>query len=146
MYPPTPVLGLLSIAVFPWMTLAGNAPPKEVVPMLVTWSGSVADEKLLGDAPAVMIGRPDDWKETWQSWKLPGDPPEVDFERCLVLVQTSRGGRLRMKVHVDDQGDASIQATATRDLRPGFRYMATVVLRAGIKTVGGKEPPRIEAQ
>jgi hypothetical protein len=31
---------------------------------------------------------------------------------------------------------------ATRDLRPGFRYVIATVSRAGVKTVNGKKLPK----
>jgi len=111
------------------------------VPQLVSWRGSVADEELLGENPPVVVTSAEEWSATWKAWQLPGDVPEVDFQRALVLIQTTRGGRINMLVRKDAKNDVSIAGFATRDLRPGFRYAIGVVLREGLATIGGKEIP-----
>lgn len=111
------------------------------VPQLVSWKGSVDDEDLLGENPPVVVTSAEEWTKIWKAWKLPGEVPEVDFQRALVLIQTSRGGRLNMLVRKDAKHDVSIGGFATRDLRPGFRYAIGVVLRDGLATIGGKPIP-----
>lgn len=136
---------LLPLLAVPGMLPADESQEAAMIPLLVTWRGSVANEKLLGDPPAA-IGGPEEWKSLWETWKLPGDVPEVDFGECLVLVQATRGGRLRMSAKVDGKGDLSILAVATRDLRPGFRYALGVVRREGLVTVGGQPVPTASAE
>ncbi|RPI73816.1 MAG: hypothetical protein EHM42_15970 [Planctomycetaceae bacterium] len=136
---------LLPLFAVPAMLMSQEPRGPGTTPLLVTWRGSIADEKILG-SPPVVIGNPDEWKKLWEGWKLPGEVPEVDFGRCLVLVQTTRGGRLRMSAKLDDGGDLTIAAVSTRDLRAGFRYAIGVVQRKGIKTVAGAEPPGLPAE
>lgn len=107
------------------------------VPVLVLWRGSVDDENLLGEPPAV-IGTQQELSDLWHNWKLAGEIPQVDFHEVLVVVQTTRGGRLNLQVR-HTNGALDLLALATRDLRPGFRYVIGVIPRAGLKTIGDKE-------
>lgn len=111
------------------------------VPVLVQWRGSVDDENLLGEPPAV-LGTQQELSDLWHNWKLAGEIPQVDFHECLVVVQTTRGGRLNLQVR-HTNGALDLLALATRDLRPGFRYVIGVIPRAGLKTIGDKELPAV---
>lgn len=105
------------------------------------WSGSVADEKLAKDAPAC-IASAAALEKLWKEWKLGDQVPAVDFTKELVVLTTTCGSRLRLLVTLDDNGVLQIGGAATRDLRPGFRYVLATVSREGIKTVNGKELPK----
>jgi hypothetical protein len=48
------------------------------VPIEMKWSGSVADENLMKDAPEV-IQSAKTFEKIWQAWKIKGDVPKVDF-------------------------------------------------------------------
>jgi hypothetical protein len=111
------------------------------VPVLVLWRGSVDDENLLGEPP-VVIGTQQELSDLWHNWKLAGEIPQVDFREVLVVVQTTRGGRLNLQVR-HTNGALDLLALATRDLRPGFRYVIGVIPRAGLKTIGDKELPAV---
>ena len=45
-----------------------------------------------------------------------------------------------MRATVDEQGNLTCPALATRDLRPGFRYQILKISRAAVKTINGKSP------
>jgi hypothetical protein len=119
------------------LTLATRA-AEEQPPLEPTrqWQGSVADEKL-GNNPPEVITDEDDFEDLWKKWKLEGKTPEVDFKKNLVVVATTRGSRISLKLK-NEAGNLRILALSTRDLRPGFRYILASVPRAGIKTVEGK--------
>lgn len=102
------------------------------------WSGSVIDISLRKDAPEVILSTKE-FEALWLAWKLPGPVPEVDFSSNLVVVQTTEGSRLRLAVSQDDKGNVKALGLATRDFRPGFRYVIAVLSRKGVKTVNGKE-------
>jgi len=57
-----------------------------------------------------------------------------------------RGGKINLSIlgamQVTDKGDLAVLAIATRDLRPGFRYVVSAVPREGVKTVNGKDLPK----
>ena len=78
-------------------------------------------------------------KHLWKVWKIPGQLPKVDFSRELVAVQTTQGSKLQLVATLDEKGNLRVLGLATRDLRPGFRYVAAVLSRKGVKTINGKE-------
>lgn len=102
-----------------------------------TWQGSVEVDTDL-KKPSAVLQNEDDWKELWKSWKLEGETPEIDFEKQLVLVETTVGSRLNVTLLRSEAGDLKVLALATRDLRPGFRYVLAAVDREGIQTINGK--------
>jgi hypothetical protein len=105
------------------------------------WSGSVADEKLAEGAPAFLTNAKE-LAKLWTDWKLTDKPPAVDFQQELVVITTTRGSRLTLALTLDDKGDLRIGGIATRDLRPGFRYILATVRKEGVKTINGKELPK----
>ena len=116
---------------------AGPSKRKSVKP-LKQWSGSVDDLSLRKAAPEFILSTRE-IEKLWQAWKVPGPVPQVDFSKELVLVATTRGSRLRLAATLDGKGNLQVGGVATRDLRPGFRYVITVVNREGVKTVNGKK-------
>jgi len=128
-------LAILMVVSFPVQGLPERQQP--VVPSQ-EWSGSVNDISLGKDAPEVILSSKE-FEALWLAWKLPGPVPEVDFSSNLVVVQTTEGSRLRLAVTHDDKGNVKALGLATRDFRPGFRYVIAVLSRKGVKTVNGKE-------
>ena len=115
---------------------AADDAPKKVTPEK-EWTGSVADQALAQKAPP-LITSGDAWKGLWVSWKLEGEAPAIDFTKSLVIVNTTVGSRLNLSLSLNDKGDLKALAMATRDLRPGFRYVLAQVSLAGVKSVNGK--------
>ncbi|MCS6897127.1 MAG: hypothetical protein NZM29_04065 [Nitrospira sp.] len=113
------------------------AEPTPVVPKEV-WKGSVDDAALMNEAPS-FITDAKTLEKLWTTWKRDGDPPAVDFKEHFVVVATTRGSILEIRLTKDDQGDLKILTVSSRDLRPGFRYILASVPRAGVKTVNGKK-------
>ena len=113
--------------------LAENKP----VPTSQEWSGSVADESLQAKAPA-FVANPMAFEELWKSWKVGDKVPEVDFTKNLAVVATTRGSVLRLRATLDEKGNLQVGGIATRDLRPGFRYVIGIVPREGVVAINGK--------
>ncbi len=111
---------------------------KAVVPT-ATVSGSVDDEGLQKEAPkGGLIADQKALTALWKAWKLPAKEPKVDFAKEIVVVSTTRGGRmLPARASLGDDGNLRVGAAATRDLRPGFRYQIVVLSREGVKKVNG---------
>lgn len=128
-------LALVLAAGFP--VQAAKAKGKRVKPVQ-QWSGSVADVSLMAGAPKVILTQAE-LDKLWQAWKVEGPAPKVDFAKDLVLVLTTRGSILRFGATLSDKGDLKVMGMATKDLRPGFRYIIAQVSREGVKTVNGKE-------
>ncbi len=128
------VMALLLATVLPLH--AGPAKGKPMKP-LQQWSGSVDDLSLMKGMPEFIISA-EELEKLWQAWKVSGPVPQVDFSKELVLVATTRGSILRFAATLDDKGNLQVGGIATRDLRPGFRYVIAVVSREEVKTVNGK--------
>jgi hypothetical protein len=131
--------GALALAVL--QTSEARAEKKPVKPTK-EWTGAVADEKLLRDAPAVVVSK-EGLEKLWKAWMLEGKAPDIDFTKELLVVQTSRGSVLKLAdAALDDKGNLQVIGVGTRDLRPGFRYVLATFGREGVKTVNGKELPK----
>jgi hypothetical protein len=105
------------------------------------WQGSVEDEKLAKDAPVVLTSSKA-LAKLWKDWKLTDKMPDVDFKKQLVVVTTTRGSKLRLALTLDERGDLQVGGIATRDFRPGFRYIIATVNNEGVKSVNGKALPK----
>jgi hypothetical protein len=105
------------------------------------WSGSVEDEKLAKDAPACITSAKA-LEKLWKDWKLTDKMPDIDFQKELVVVSTATGSKLRLALTLDDKGDLQVGGIATRDFRPGFRYVLATVSNEGVKMVNGKGLPK----
>jgi hypothetical protein len=124
------------------MPLDARAEAKALKPS-PQWNGSIDDLALQKEAPAnSCITDAKAFEKLWKAWKIGDKVPEVDFTKEMVVVATTRGGRLGFAVRLDDKGDLQVGGFATRDLRPGFRYVVGVIKREGVNTVNGKELPK----
>jgi hypothetical protein len=114
--------------------------PKEKKPT-VELGGSIDDEALQKLAPANgVIASQKAWDELAKAWSIT-DAPKVDFTKELLLVGTWKGSVFNLRPTLKD-GDLSLGAGGTKDLRPGFRWKAQTFPREGVKTVQGKELPK----
>jgi hypothetical protein len=128
-------LAILLAVSFPLQVFSASKRP--VTPSQ-QWSGSVADLSLSKAVPEVILTEKD-LENLWAVWKVPGPVPEVDFSRDLIVVQTTRGSRLRLSSTMDEKGNLEVVGAATMDLRPGFRYVVAVLSHEGVKTINGQE-------
>jgi hypothetical protein len=134
MYRSAVLVALLGLAV---LAPQGRAEKKEVKPVK-EWKGSVADADLSKDAPDY-VADAKALEKIWKKWGVEGKVPEVDFKKEIVIVSTTAGGRLTLSARLDDKGNLEVLGLATRDFKPGFRYVIATVSREGVKTVNGKE-------
>ena len=108
-----------------------------------TWRGSIDDEKLAKEMPENgVITNAKDFEKLVKAWKVAEKVPEVNFNKEIVLVAKTVGSKLRLNASLDEKGDLKLLGLATRDLRPGFRYVIISVPKEGVKTVNGKELPK----
>jgi len=128
---------LMGLALIVLLAPAARA-DKKSVKLTKEWSGSVADEELSKDAPTY-VADTKALEKLWKKWSIEGKVPAVNFEKELVIVSTTVGSRLSLSANLDDKGDLQVLGLATRDIRPGFRYVIATISRDGIKTINGKE-------
>jgi hypothetical protein len=131
-------LTTLAILMVVTLPLRGLTAEQEAVVPSREWSGSIDDLSLMNAAPEFILSAKE-FENLWLAWNLLGSLPEIDFSTDLVAVQTTQGSKLRLSVALDDQGNLKVLGLATRDLRPGFRYVIAVLSRKGVKTIKGKE-------
>lgn len=107
----------------------------------VELKGDIADESLAKEMPAngVVVSEKG-WEKLAKAWGIK-DAPKVDFEKELLVVGTWKGSLFDLRPAVKD-GNLTVGAAGTKDLRPGFRWKVQSVSREGIKTVQGKELPK----
>jgi hypothetical protein len=120
--------------------LEGVPAERQPVTPVKEWTGSIDDPTIVSAAPEIILSAKE-FEALWLAWKLPSPVPEVDFSSYLVAVQTTQGSRLRLSAVLEDNGNLTLLGMATRDLRPGFRYVLAALSRTGVKTVNGKEFP-----
>ena len=121
------------------------AASREVKPT-TQWKGSLPndeDRALIKVAPK-LITTAQDVEKVWKAWRITEKMPEVDFAKHFLLVDTTVGSVLNVRAALDDNGNFRAMGMATRDRRPGFRYVISSFSREGVKTVEGKELPKVE--
>jgi hypothetical protein len=133
---------LAALAALAFVAFAATADEKKDTPkemkVIAKFAGSVDDDKAEPPKEPVITNEKD-LKALWDAWKLTDKMPKVDFDKELVVVSTTKGSRMNVTLRRDEKGDLIVVAVATRDLRPGLRYMIQVIEREGIKTVNGKK-------
>ena len=127
------VIGFVMIA----LVSTVNAQDRKPLETLKEWRGDNPNEGLAKDSPK-FITNAKDLEKLWKVWDIKEKLPEIDFAKEILLVETTRGSRLNLKATLDEKGDLQSLGLATRDLRPGFRYVMITVNKAGIKTIAGK--------
>jgi phosphate transport system substrate-binding protein len=116
-----------------------SADPEPVKPT-AEWSGSSENEALAKIAPGFLTSE-EGFGIVWKAWGIKGEVPKVDFNESLVVVTTTRGGRLKVTYSLDEKDNLVTSGIATADLVPGFRYHLGVIDRAGIASVNGVVVP-----
>ena len=127
------VIGFVMIA----LVSTANAQDRKPLETLKEWRGDNPNEGLAKDSPK-FITNAKDLEKLWKAWDIKEIVAEIDFSKEILLVETTRGSRLNLKATLDEKGDLQPLGLATRDLRPGFRYVMITVNKAGIKTIEGK--------
>lgn len=100
------------------------------------WSGSVEEERLAMISPLV-ITQMESFEILWKAWKGSEAVPEIDFSKSIVIAETTRGSRLNLRFQLSEDGNLKVAGLATRDLRPGFRYVLAELSAPAIRSVEG---------
>jgi hypothetical protein len=135
------VLGMLVPLAIVAVVMSDARAEKKAVKLEKEWKGSVDDEALAKDAPAVIVDAKA-LEKLWKAWKIQGNVPVVDYKKELVIITITSGSKLQLSATLDDKGNLAVLGLGTSDLRPGFRYVIATVSREGIKTVNGKKLPK----
>ncbi len=131
------LLGVLVLAVS-----QSRADETKVKP-IKQWTGSVKDVRLQEIAPQALTTN-ESLSILWKGWEAKGKVPRIDFSHSLVIVSTTRGSRIKPSFSLDEKGNLKVLAIATRDLRPGFRYVLTEIPHEGVVAVNDHPlPPHV---
>ena len=132
-----PLRTLLAILSLAALAMPAAFAEKKSIEAAKTWKGSVEDDALLKNAPKFAASA-ESLAALWKIWKIAGKPPEVDFSTSIVVVMTTKGSILNPSFQLDEKGNLELVGMATMDYLPGFRYVLSLVPRAGVKTVDGE--------
>jgi len=138
------LFGVLAVAFALSLPTGEVRAEKKKLDVKVLYQGSNDDEKLVAKAPPTnIITTQKAFDELFTAWKLGEQKPIIDFKKDSVLVVHTVGSKINLNAMLDtDNGNLIVGGLATRDLRPGFRYVVGVVPNDGVKMVNGKELPR----
>lgn len=118
-----------------------RAETRKVVVML-TWHGSMDRERGKDDPEFITDAKT--LAKKWADWNMQGPVPDgIDLTKSLVAVVYTSGSNLQFsRATLDELGNLRVVGMATRDLRPGFRFLLAVVSKEGVVTVNGKALPK----
>jgi hypothetical protein len=113
-----------------------NGPQNGIVQQ---WAGRIARMQALEAPIKGFVANAAEFSQLWQTLRLTGDAPAIDFGKYFVLVATSRSSLFKVRaVQLDANGDLKTVVVATPDLRPDYAVVLTQVERAGVRTVHGQ--------
>jgi hypothetical protein len=127
--------GLLAAVAAP----AALARDKDKDPAPTEFSGRVTAEQQKAMPASGYIANEKALTKLWDAWKIKDKQPAVDFDKQIVLVATSQSSKLKLTPKLDDKGDLTVLALATKDLTEDFAYQIVVFSRDKVKTINGKE-------
>ena len=131
------VAGPLALA-----TAQDRQPPADPVKKAtVEIYGTNGNLDLAGGASTRVIVSEKDWNSLARLWEV-SNPPKVDFDREILVVVTSRSGKVVIQTRLDDKGDLDVRRLENGDTQGGFRYGIKSVKREGVKTVNGRPLPK----
>ena len=92
-------------------------------------------EDISGPIPDAVIFNQDSYEAARKDLGLKESPGPVDFSREVVFLATTRGSRMGLRLRDEGEGRLGVGAMATRDLRPGLRYIFGVFAKKDWKQI-----------
>ena len=102
--------------------------------------GETAEENTTA-VPQAVIGAAQAYEDAWKALGLKESPGVVDFEKEVIFLATTRGSRIQLRCRDEGEGKLQVMAIATRDIRPGLRYLIGVFLKKDWQEVNGTSIP-----
>jgi len=118
------------------------------VPVIKEFRGGVSDGALRSISPDNgVVSDAQTWKNLCESWHLDRADEKIDFTSQFVLVRTSEGSGISLKLERESNGNLKSEAMYTTDYRgDGFRFLAVVVNRDGIASIDGKKLRAVQSR
>lgn len=102
------------------------------------WAGRIPRALQIQAPTKGYISNSQELAALWQAWPMRADMPVVDFEKFIVIVNTSRSSVFKVQaIQVDANGDMKTVLIASPDFRPDFAFVVTLTERKGARTLHG---------
>ena len=102
--------------------------------------GTTTDE-VVGPIPEELIQDQVTYERAWEKLGLKENPGKVDFKHEVLFPATTRGSRVNLRLRDEGEGRLQVMAMATRDIRPGLRYVFGVFSKKDWKHINGTPLP-----
>jgi len=113
---------LFGLGIFSSVVSLADEPGKVDVQPLRELRGTTTEE-VAGPMPDEVITDPATFAKAWKKLGLKESPGEVNFAHEALFLATTRGSRISLRLKDEGKGKLRVLAMATRDIRPGFRYV-----------------------
>ena len=113
---------LLGIGIFSTAMSFADEPAKRDPQPLREFHGTTTEE-VSGPIPDELIKDQGAYEAAWRKLGLKESPGEVDFTQEALFIATTRGSRISLRLIDEGEGKLRVMAMATRDIRPGLRYV-----------------------
>lgn len=98
-------------------------------------------ETVDGPIPDAVIFDATSYEAAWKKLNLKESPGPVSFANEIVYLATTRGSRMGFRLRDEGEGRLGVSAIATRDIRPGLRYIFGVFSKKDWKEINGVGAP-----
>ena len=113
---------LLGIAFFGAAISMAEEPARPEPQPLREFRGTTTDE-VAGPIPEELIQDQVTYERAWEKLGLKENPGKVDFKHEVLFLATTRGSQVNLRLRDEGEGRLQVMAMATRDIRPGLRYV-----------------------
>ena len=125
---------LLGIGIFSTAMSLADEPAKPDPKPLREFHGTTTEE-VTGPIPDELIKDQGAYEAAWRKLGLKESPGEVDFTQEALFLATTRGSRMGLRLRDEGDGKLNVSAMATRDIRPGLRYVFGVFAKKDWKQI-----------
>ena len=125
---------LLGIGIFSTAMSLADEPAKPDPQPLREFHGTTTEE-VTGPIPDEVIRDQGAYQAARRKLGLKESPGEVDFTQEVLFFATTRGSRMGLRLRDEGDGKLNVSAMATRDLRPGLRYVFGVFSKKDWKQI-----------
>jgi hypothetical protein len=125
---------LLGISIFSTAMSLADEPSKADPQPLREFHGTTT-EGVTGPIPDELIKEQEAYQAAWRKLGLKESPGEVDFTQEALFLATTRGSRINLRLRDEGEGKLRVMAMATRDIRPGLRYVFGVFSKKDWKQI-----------
>ncbi|MFM8654277.1 MAG: hypothetical protein ACKODZ_06045 [Verrucomicrobiota bacterium] len=125
---------LLGIGIFSTAMSLADEPSKADPQPLREFHGTTT-EGVTGPIPDELIKEQEAYQAAWRKLGLKESPGEVDFTQEALFLATTRGSRINLRLRDEGEGKLRVMAMATRDIRPGLRYVFGVFSKKDWKQI-----------